>query len=231
MELDIKKVFKSPFSEEKWYMKLIFPFIVMILSSPIFTYAGGESPIISLSIIILSFILAGFYAQFGHNEIHDISPLLPELESNIGNFFKYGFKLSVIMSIYLLLVEIGLFLLFVGASTSPNLASIAFILIIIGMIIGFPLSIIAQGIFFDNFSFKEAFNVKKILQFLPKVKKEAIVYTLFTICFVLLSGICNALVKISGFTVIFTAAFLTIFQLAVVNFNAQIYKIAKLRLE
>ncbi len=233
MTLDIKKAFKSPFSEEKWYRKLIFPFILAIfnlMTSVYYQDSSLTSLIINFAVIILGIMLSGFYAQFGHNEIHDQSPLLPDLESNIKNFFLYGIKLVGIMLIYFSLVFVGS-LFGLSALAHPSvLALFGLFLMVLGLFVGLPLAIIAEGIFFDNFSFKESLDVKMVIKLLAKVKMEVLLYIIACICFMMITSGLNAIVSIFGITIIFAAAISTIIQLALINFNAQVYKIAKTKL-
>lgn len=234
MELDMKKALKSAFSEEKWYSKLIFPFILAIfnlITNVYYKDSSLTSVIINLLVIILGIALSGFYAQFGHNEVHGKQPLLPELESNIKNFFIYGIKLVGIMLIYFSLVLIGS-LFGLSAMAHPSiLALFGLFLMVFGIFVGFPLAIVAEGIFFDNFSFKESLDIKKIIKLLAKVKMEVLLYIIACICFMMITSGLNSIVSMFGITIIFAAAVSTIIQLALINFNAQTYKIAKLKLE
>lgn len=234
MQLSMKKAFNSPFGEEKWYIKLAFPFIMAILG--LIASAFYKDDNVSLAIInILTFIpgiiLGGFYAQFAHNEIHDISPLLPDLDSNIGDYLKYGFKLLGIVCIYFSIAIAGILLGMVALKLQNFLALIALILIMLGMPLGFIFAIPAEGIFFDNFCFKDALDYKKVLALLSKVKMEIAVYFLICFCFMMLMTICNSIVEIFNLSLVFVAAFVAAAQLVIVNLSAQIYKIAKARLE
>lgn len=234
MKLDIKKAFKSPFAEEKWYKKLIFPFMLAIfnlITNVYYQDSSLTSLIINFAVIILGVALSGFYAQFGHNEIHEQSPLLPDLDSNIKNFFLYGIKLVGIMMIYFSLVLIGS-LFGLSALAHPSvLALFGLFLMVLGLFVGFPLAVVAEGIFFDNFSFKESLDIKKVIKFLGKVKMEVLLYIIACICFMMITTGLNSIVSMFGITIIFAAAISTAIQLALINFNAQVYKIAKSRLE
>lgn len=230
----MKKAFNSPFSEEKWYSKLIFPFILAILNLMTNVYyqdSSLTSLIINFVVITLGVALSGFYAQFGHNEIYDQSILLPDLESNIKNFFLYGIKLVGIMMIYFSLVLVGS-LFGLSALAHPSaLAFFGLFLMVLGMFVGFPLAAVAEGVFFDNFCFKEALDVKRVIKLLAKVKMEILLYIIACICFMMIISGLNSIVSIFGVTIIIAAALSTIIQLALINFNAQIYKIAKAKLE
>lgn len=234
MALDMKKAFNSPFSEEKWYKKLIFPFMLAIFNLMTNVYyqdSSLTSIVINFAVIILGIALSGFYAQFGHNEIHDQSPLLPDLESNMKNFFLYGIKLVGIMLIYFSLVLIGS-LFGLSALAHPSiLALFGLFLMVLGLFVGFPLAVVAEGVFFDNFSFKESIDVKKVIKLLAKVKMEVLLYIIACICFMMITSGLNSIVSIFSVTIIIAAALSTIIQLALINFNAQIYKIAKSKLE
>lgn len=234
MELDFKKAFKSAFLEEKWYTKLIFPFIMAILSlitNAFYKDTSMTSAVINLLTIVPGIILSGFYAQFGHNEVHDKSPLLPDLEPNIMNFFTYGIKLVGIMLIYFSLVFVGS-LFGLSAFAHPSaFALFGLFLMIAGIFIGFPLAVIAEGLFFDNFNFKESLDIKKVFKLLTKVKMEVLLYIITCICFMMIMSILSSIVSLYGVALLFAAALVATIQLALINFNAQIYKIAKSKLE
>lgn len=234
MKLDIKKAFNSPFSEENWYIKFIFPFIMSILSIMSSVFYKDDSfsmTIANLLAFVPGIILGGFYAQFAHNEIHDISPLLPNLQSEIGNFLKYGFKLMGVMLIYFSVAIIGGLLGIIALKNPSILTLLALILMLGGLILGFVLSVAAEGIFFDNFCFKDTLDYKRVLKLLSKVKMEIAVYFLFCFCFIMLTSICNSIVEALNFTLLFAAALIATGQFIIVNISAQIYKIAKARLE
>jgi hypothetical protein len=146
------------------------------------------------------------------------------------NFLKYGFKLTGTMFIYFSLVILGAFLGFLGFSLSPTFAVIGLIVMGVGIILGIPLGILAEGVFFDTFTFKDTLDYKKVCRLLSKVKMEVGVYFLICICFMMLTSMCNSIVAALGFTIIFAAVFMTIGQLVIVNISAQIYKLAKTRL-
>lgn len=246
MNLDFKKAFNSPFSEEKWYLKLVFPFTLLIIGVCLDLTIKALNLLNQMHMshklliiyLIQTLLLLGFYAQFGHNEVHDEIPLLPELKPNFIKFFKHGFLFLVIMAVYLSLLIIGGPMFFLGFLGAPDIVLRGLILMLIGIFIGFPLSIFAEGSFFDNFSFKEAFNIKRLLKLLLKVKKETFFYLLMVIFSMFITNICNWLILISRLNIIFTilsivfsVAILMIFQLTIINLNAQLYKIAKSRAE
>lgn len=233
MKLDFKKAFNSPFSDEKWYIKLVFPFIMTLLgimTSTFYKNDSGTNIMINLLTLFPSIILAGFYAQFAHNEIHDVEPILPELKSKIVDFLKYGFKLIGISIIYFSIVIVGAIISLGGLKTFNIFSLLGLVLIPIGLIIGFVLVILAEGMFFDSFCFKDALDYKKVIALLSKVKMEVGVYFLLCVCFMILTSMCNSIVELFGFTIILAAAIITAIQFALVNINAQIYKIAKARL-
>lgn len=233
MSLDFKKAFNSPFSEEKWYIKMVFPFVMTLLgimTSTFYKNDAGANVMINLLTLFPSIILAGFYAQFAHNEIHDVAPILPELKAKIVDFLKYGFKLIGISIIYFSIVLVGSIISLAGLKTFNIFSVLGLVLIPIGLIIGFLLAVPAEGIFFDTFCFKAALDYKKAIELLSKVKMEIAVYAVICIFFVVFTSICNSIVDLFGFTIILLAAIITAIQFAIVNINAQIYKIAKARL-
>lgn len=245
MELNVKKAFCSPFSDEKWYLKLIFPSIMAsfnLIPNAWLKQHPIEFLVLFLIILIPSFALKGFFIQFAHNEIHDKSPLLPELKSNGKNFLKYGVKLVGVFVIYMLIFLLiaflaGLALGFVLGIISAFLHFKAMIPII-AAIVFIPLGILAAAfiilvecIFFDNFSFKEALNYKRAWGLLSKAKSEIMIYFLLMIGVFIALALCFLILSFLKFTLILVPVLLAITQLISVNLKAQIYKTAKLRLE
>lgn len=240
MELNFKKVFSSPFSDDKWPIKVIFPAVMSILSFISNTWLQ-EHPMKTLVLFLIALIpgliLNGYFAQFGHNEIHDEIPLLPELGSGIEKFLKNGVKLFGVMTIYILIFALIASLLGIVLGVVAGLLNLKVIISILAIIIFIPLIVIAfaflvvaECAFFDNFSFKEALTYKQILILLSKVKAETFAYILFFACFMMVTSICMSIVYLFPFVVLFAALFLAIVQLITINFKAQIYKIAKSRL-
>lgn len=234
MNLDIKKSFLSPFSEEKWYLKLIFPVIVTAFSivSNHDLHASKETILlVSLLSIIPSIILSGFFMQFEHNEIHDELPLLPILNSNVKKYLIYGLNALGIVLIYILF----LFLTAIGIGAMFALLHIAKILsiILVGIFLIFIFLFVgfAESTYADYFSFKKAMNVSRIASLIPKVKTEIFIYILITIGLMLTLSIITAGVQFAKATLILIPFFTTLIQLIMVNLKAQVYKVAKYRLE
>lgn len=235
MQLDIKKAIKSPFSDSKWYIKLIFPSIMSIfyvifkqdnfhLSNPFYLV----SFIIGIIPLVIYF---GFLLQFGHNEIHDEKPLLPVLRGNIKKYISLGFKAILIIITYF---AINMLLAFIAISLhQSNLMLLKifsyplFILILLIFIfLFFPIAIFA-----DNFNLEDICNFKRIFALIKKVIPEFIIFILIQI---ILELLLSAVGMILILTIIGTPLVLILFaviELIRTNLTAQVYKIAKSRLE
>lgn len=247
MELNIKKAFCSPFSDEKWYIKLIFPSVMAVFSllSQIAAHQHNHIVLIILMLITLipGFVLWGFFAQFAHNEIHDQQPLLPDLKSNVNQYFKYGLKYLALILIYAIIFFIICIVLGVVLGVSMGFASAIFnfgkmtnlivttiVLVPVSMFI-FAFFVFVQGMFVDNFDFEEALNYKKILNLLAEVHSEIIVYILLAAGLVITLAILILLLSLPRFTLIFAPIVLALEQFISINLKAQVYKIAKSRLD
>lgn len=245
MDLDIKKALNSPFSDEKWYIKLIFPSIMAIFSL-ISNNLSKDNPAGFLGLLLITLIpgliLSGLFVQFANNEIHGNSPLIPNLSSNIKTFLKYGAKLMGAMLIYGLvfsligiIIGIVLGIIFGIIAAILNIKALITLLFIVTLLPVLILLtcflILAEGIFFDNFNFKETLNYKKAFKLLTKVKSEIGIYLLFVIGFGIIISIISAILKIAPAAIILASVPVAIIQFISVNFKAQIYKIAKSRME
>lgn len=246
MELDIKKAFHSPFSEEKWYLKLIFP-VIMAAFNLISNVAVHEHKIAVIILILITIlpnlVLIGFFTQFAHNEIWNEIPLLPSLKSKIKQYFSYGIKnlgLSICYGIAFFII--GFVLSFVTGLVLGILCAILglnkIILPIVSIIIFVPVLILlvafmvlVKGAFADNFSFKEAMNYKRLFKLMSKVKSEIAIYLLLTICLTIALVIIVLTLSLLKFTLILAPILMAIVGLISINLYAQVYKIAKSRLE
>lgn len=252
MELNIKKAFGSPFSDEKWYIKLIFPSIMAIfsLSSNVLVHEHKMAMFFILCLVLLlpGFVLSGFFLQFVHNEIHDETPLLPNLKSQILQYLKYGAKLLGLVLYYM--ITLGLIMcaiililnIFIGivigiCSALLHLQKPVMILLstITSLIISIPIIIVwfsyfilLTGAFADNFNFKEAKNYKRIFSLLSKVKSEIAIYI---VCLFIAIVIITLLPFLPKITLILAPIITAIIQFVLINLKAQVYKIAKGRLE
>lgn len=237
MNLDIKKAYLSPFSEEKWYIKLIFPVIMAAM-----TFICNPSMHIIpkqyfwfyiLITLVPSIILYGFFIQFQHNEINDELPLLPSLKSNFAEFARYGVR-SVIFTVFYMIIDIFLILLALillkmssGTVMSILICGIAVIAIIFVSIA----ANIAIGAYADKFQLGDAFEIKRIYKLMTKAKVEILIYIVMAVLISLLSGIICAILAITVIGMIFSPVVIAILQLTTLNLEAQVYKIAKSRLE
>lgn len=249
MELDIKKAFLSPFSEKRWYIKLIFPCTTMILILILLDPPLMRTiliPDIAVWIIAIACIpalvfLLGFFAQFIHNEISNNKPLLPGMEVKFRDYFIYG------------LISLGIFLIYsipnslLGLIKHTPAKDIGATFIVIPLLLlSLFLSIVgafSQNAYADFFCFKDAIRFKRIFKLMFNVKLEIFIYLIiFFILDKLNSPLELGFVAAARSLHFTTTVFLLskdfaipivdlVFTLMFLNLQAQIYKIAKNRLE
>lgn len=234
MELEIKRAFRSPFSEEKWYLKLIFPFLVTLLAN-----AGDKHfhlpalllVVILVALIPLSLILSGFYLQFEHNEIHSKEPLLPFLKEKFLDYLILGLKVSAIFISFLAL-ELLLFLPLVKLFKMYSPAGTIFggllflLMLFVGLVLAFATSSLA-----DTFDLKYGFKINRILSLMSKVIVEIIVYLILCVILAIIGSVIASVLKLNIAGIFFTPIITVIVQFITVDLKAQVYKIAKYRLE
>lgn len=244
MKLDIKKAVLLPFSEEKWYLKLIFPSITIFLF--LVLYPKPHMPVfailISLLLIIISgIVLNGFFIQFRHNEICSLKPLIPELMEMLKDYFIYGLNSTGIHLMY----AIPIFLLSIigHIRASIIIAILTSILFLLSYLILFIAGSFSQNAYADSFHFRNAVKFKKIFSLMSRVKLEIFIYLLVFGALILFGlFIWGAVAVIVRKLHINTHLFLiliyciasittTVISLIVFNLQAQAYKIAKFRLE
>lgn len=213
MQLDIKKAFLSPFSDDKWKSKI---FILILLS--VFAGLLDGSKIGWLS-WFPTFIFNGYCAQFIYNEIHNINPLLPEWHANFLKYFKYGFIFTIITIIYSIIIFLILFN-FIKLSYNAKIIPILFIFSVIYFWV--------SGSYCDNFKFSEAFAITKFFKLNLRIKWEflitiLIIFGSIIICYKSVPFLIkfNLSQNIIGIIISFLAPFILLF---IDNLVAQSYK-------
>lgn len=174
-------------------------------------------------------VLAGFFIQFQHNEIHSETPLLPFLDKKAKSYFIYGLNGIGITLIY---IALG-FIIFIAI---PNLlkntgiiSGLIGILSTIGLIIGFIILMFAMNAYADYFEFKDAINLGRIFKLMSKVQLfDFFGFIFFTIG---LAYYINLFSSLNNIFLIFSPFMTVIIQLTIMNMSAQLYKIAKNKLE
>lgn len=160
IRLDIKKAILSPFSGEKWKSKI---FILTLFS---LFCALLETIGLSFLSWIPTIIFNGYCAQFIYNEIHNITPLLPEWHANFLKYFKYGFIFTIITIIYSIIIILIVFN-FIKLSYNAKIIPILFIFSVIYFWV--------SASYCDNFKFSEAFATTKFFKLILRIKWEFLI--------------------------------------------------------
>lgn len=240
MELSLKKALRSPISDEKWYLKIIFPSIMVILGN-----VGNEHLhipdlyviIVFLVSIIPNLILFGFFFQFQHNEIKNENPLLPVLKSNIFTYLKYGFKSLAFDLFYLFLIGLVIISLIIGLKLTlyngiiKAIGTMLGITSFISLIFFYFMWGFAGSAYADNFSLKDAFNFSKNLNLISKVKSEILVFALYSLIIILFYLLLFYIFLMYILSIVLIPVLAAASGLMFYNLQAQFYKIAKFRLE
>lgn len=217
MTLNIEKALLSPFSDKDWTRK----FFILILLSVV--RAISISLRVNLLAWILTIISGGYFMCFMNNEIHGIKPLLPCWSSNYFNYFKKGLIVTIIATIYMILSFPIMYFLF-------NLTSDFDILI--GFYLLLLVCFFVSALYCDNFEFREAFALRKLLRIMINAKKDfliiiLIISTLFIGCFFASIELLEQ-IKLSKFIFgIIVALSTPYFLLFINNLIAQAYKSGK----
>lgn len=231
MDLDIKKAFLSPFSEKRWYMKLIFPFIVIACNLMYHSNLHISKTVMLFTVpiaLFLNIVLIGFFIQFQHNEIDNKEFLLPILNKKVKNYFFWGLSFIGIMLCYLFFFIGSSFcfsgLLYLGETIKILTYSIIYIALFLFIIA----ILFSEGSYSDDFCFRKAIDFEHIFKLMSQVKLEILFYIFILIPFVALINIFS---EFRNIMIIFSPFVIVIMQLIIANLNAQVYKIAKKKLE
>lgn len=233
MELDIKKAFLASFSEEKWFIKLIFPVIIsacfLVLDKNL--HISKSIQIIAMFCLAIPYlVLWGFFTQFQHNEIHNKSELLPTLHSNIKDYFIYGINLTGIGLVYIIFLAIILLSIIPFFLLKANVIILVLLAIMYVCIAIFSVIVLifSECSYADNFCFQDAFKFKYILKLMANVKFEIFILLFISL---LLSCTLKLVLIFTNFILIFYPFIRVFIKLTGYNLAAQIYRIAKSRLE
>ncbi len=179
MEVSIKKALYSPFSDSKWCVKttiLCCLSLVGLLLMP---------PVTPLRILLeMPFIMlaTGYILYFVHNEINNVSPLLPEWRNDlILKYFKNGTLIFILYFSLLIVLNNIPFNLMLHLNKS---FADSFIFNLIRFIYGYIFAIFNIVIFFIysvNFKIKDCFKWGEILKILYKRKTGLFLYPLLSI--------------------------------------------------
>lgn len=253
MELNIKKAFLSPFSDEKWYLKLIFPFFMTFLISLI----GGKilpqpyNGFLSVISIISFLILSGYYIQFQHNEIHSERLLLPNLKSKKIAYIKLGLFGAIISIFYLI---IGFLLMIIPQTITPiamlfirfsHASSILIHAITVISVLSVVVTALMGALLFiswifslcayaDHLKFNENVDFIRSFKMMSRVKVETFIFALIAIPIdILIIFVPQLLEMVKTINGLFIMAivFIVLMQLIEFNLGAQLYKIAKNKFE
>ncbi len=202
MNINFKKAFLSPFSDSKWKSKLL----ILILLSTFNILLGVISAKFNVFVLLLlnipiTFICAGYIAQFAHNEINQILPLLPSWHSSFLKYFKYGFSSYIVVLIYS--IPIVITFLFIKSLTGKEYLNFLMTLFgninvlnffdkyIVNFLFSLPKMIFillscmtyasAFCLYWNNFKISDTFAIKKIFKFIIKAKYELIAMSLLAI--------------------------------------------------
>lgn len=249
MELDIKKAFLSPFSDTEWHINLSLLIFVSIFASLLRNNFSNVPQVFNHIIYaILFLILAGFYTQFQHNEICNEKPLLPTIKSKCIKYLKYGFTVSIITTLYIMVSVsfLGVFNAilskFLLISHIPHASkSILIALLAIGLLMTiifffvlatfFSVWTFALCAYADFLKLNVNMNLFYLFKMIKYVKSEMFVYILilFTLLCPFLRYVNTSLESIN--LIFFIAQIILVYiQLILFNLAAQVYRIAKIRL-
>lgn len=233
MDLDIKRAFLSPFLEKKWFVKLVFPFIIsacfLIFDKNL--HASKLTQAIAVSCLAIPYlILWGFFTQFQHNEIHNKSEILPMLNNKLKDYLIYGLQLTGISLVYIIFLAIISIMIIPFFIFKINAAILTLLIIMYICVVLFLMAtlIFSECSFADNFHFKDAFNFSLIFQLMSNAKLEILTLFLFS---ALLSIVLKLILTFTNFILIFYPFLRILAKLMGYNLAAQMYKIAKKRLQ
>jgi len=250
MKVDIKRAIAYPFKDPDSTKKIViggaFFLIMYIIDFAVGFILGAAAPksltaqetkmfvqgiqgVVNIFIgIPLSAIPLGYIIQSSHNEIHD-NPGLPEWDSMFYDYFIKGLKYIAINGIYTTCIAIlaVIAVISTGLAQNKNLLFVFIPLIIIIFLLYSFISPFITSFYADNFSFKEAFNLKAIFSSISNVFSDYLIVTLVTIALWLIWLPINVILICTCIGAVVPAFLTFIIYLITVNLYAQLYKESK----
>lgn len=118
VKLDFKKAILLPFSGKDWFLRLI---VLSVLSFPL-TSGYCKSLNLNIDEVILIFFLLlviflGYFWQFAHNEINNISPSLPSWKLKFVKYFKQGLMCLIVLFSNLLFIGLLMGIIYMLVNT------------------------------------------------------------------------------------------------------------------
>ncbi len=173
MNLDFKTAANYFLKDAEWKFKMSVLVIVSIMST-ILTLSN------TTGILALPFYLftIGYMVLITHNLINNTGVVLPEFDYK--KIFITGGKYFGVVICYMLLV---IFLIMLLGTITSFVKALSIIVMLAVFITGISLVFMSQFVFAENLSFKEAFDLTKILNIFKENLKDYL--SLFIIIFVI----------------------------------------------
>jgi hypothetical protein len=161
MGLEIKRAIMVPFTGEDWGIKLLIG-ILCYLAIPLVYVLTLKIPILALLIIFLSLTPMGFYLLSAHNELNNITPILPEWDLLkcwliIGKSIILGFGYLILM------LPVILTLVFSGIANKGLIIPIVIVGLIFFILIA-PFTIFYSMMFLKDLKIVDAFRFPTIFK-------------------------------------------------------------------
>ena len=244
MSINIEKSFKFIFADPDWHKKMGILAIMFSITSLI-SYIKNPCLAFMLAItgMAVSCIYQGYFLQSAQNEIKSKSEILPAWE-DIGSYFITGVAFLFASFLYFLpIFLLSIPLVVAGISYAASLANkggvapssvdfsafgpVAVLLGLAAVGILLILLLIMPFItmsFAENFRFKDAFNLKKILGAIFNNFADYLVSAVLAFGMLILLSIILGIFQKSIIMVILTAILAPYYNLVVINLFAQTYK-------
>lgn len=223
MQLDIKRAFLSPFSEKDWPWNLFLFGVLSYITIAIHANMLLKGALIGIPFsILIRVLLFGYLIHYIHNEIHGITPSLPNWKTNIFSYFKKGLECSIIILGYVAIYLIILFIPILLICLIP-LSWVKLLFITLLFIVSLPILGIIVCCYADTLNYSDSFNLKRSYKLFSKAKKEMIFSSFLAFTLIIFADI------FTFFTIsnIIAVSILTPIILIISNLCTQGYKISK----
>jgi len=179
MSISFKKAMLSPYRDEKWKTKVG---IAILLYVPGFIAAltlGVNNPAALILTFIASVIIGGFTAVFGHKEINNEEPPLPDWD--FGQIITVALKSWLIGIVYFLMFLPLFIIVFAISGVDRSYFIISLLFSVPLFIFAFIFIGVAQSLFMKNLVMADAFNFKVAVSYLKTGISNYGMYLVFSI--------------------------------------------------
>ena len=106
--MKLSEIIIYPFKQEKFWVKIAPPLIILIAIGYSIKYLKISSEITDILYFFIEWLIFGYITIFAHNIINNIFPSIPDFIKNLFAILKHGFILSILVLLFGNLITVSI---------------------------------------------------------------------------------------------------------------------------